>query len=497
MKKNKKLQLWFVWPVRIVLAVIAIGILLASLYINSETTQKKIGAIIARETGDVVKFERAGLSIFPRPGLAFYQVNINIPAGTSIRTESAKIYPQILPLLIGKVRIAKVKFEEPDIIVEISEKPKQRAVRDKISTPAEILENVTSVISSVRSVAPGLVAIVQRGKLIVRENNYAVATVRKIYARIALEPEEVEFKFKGDLDKWGEFSVRGNLHAEKSSISVGDGLSTNLITMKNVQASAFDSSFVASVVISKTAQAINSADVTMSGKIGPETIRWVSKTFRLPPEQTLRAPVSISNTHIVWQTGAKLAITAEAAIEDGPTISVVLSKNAADLAISELKIYDKKSRADIAFQYAKNIVDVSFRGSLTEKTLNRIFEQNSFHRGWIKGDFRAHVQLDQYWKSTAQGHLEGADFIIPLPINVPLKARRVSLSGDNKTLKVESAAFNWGENNLDLKGNVSAAQDGFRLDLDLSSDAIKVETIKQNLIGPEKPPETKPSVETL
>jgi hypothetical protein len=371
------------------------------------------------------------------------------------------------------------------------EKPQQRAIKDKTSSPAEVLENVTSVISSVQSVAPGLVVVVQRGKMIVRENNDSVATVRKIYARIALAPEGVEFKFKGDVDKWGEFSVRGNIHMEKNNILI-NGLSINTITMNNVQASVFDSSFVASVVISETAQAINSADVTMSGKIGPETLQLVSQTFRLPPEQTLHAPVSISNTHIVWQAGAKLAITAEAAIEDGPTLSVTLSKNAADLAISQLMIYDKESQANIAFTYTKNLIDVSFKGSLTEKTLNRIFEHNSFHRGWIKGDFRAHVQLDQYGKSTAQGHLEGADFIIPLPMNVPLKVRRVILSANNKTLKVESATLNWGENNLDLKGKVKAAPDGFRLDMDLSADAIKVETIAQNLTSPEKPQKMKP-----
>lgn len=260
------------WPVRIVLSLIAIGILLSSLYINSETTQKKIGAIIARELGDVVKFEGAGLSTFPSPGLVFHQVKINIPGGTSVRVESAKIYPQILPLFMGKVRIAKVKFEDPEIIVDISENPQQTAAKDKYSPPAEILENVTSVISSIQSVEPGLVAVINEGKLIVRENNNDVSAVRKIYARITFEPKEVEIKVKGDVDKWGEFSVRGNMYAEKNGISVGDGLSTNLIMIKNVQASALDSSFAASVVISQTTQAINYTDITMSGKIGPETI---------------------------------------------------------------------------------------------------------------------------------------------------------------------------------------------------------------------------------
>ena len=492
MMTNRKFLWLFIWSTRIILALVAIGVLLASLYINSEPAQKRIKAIIAQKTGDVVKFESAGLSIFPRPGLSFHQVNITIPKGTSIRVESAEIYPEILPLLIGKIRIAKVKFEKPDIIVDISEKSKQKAAKDTSSFPAEVIENVTSVISSVRKVAPGLVGVVHQGKLIVRENNRDVAAVRKIYARIALGPKELEIKVKGDADKWGEFSVRGDVNAEKNNILI-NGLSRSTVTLNNVQASVFDSSFLGSVVISKTAQAINSIDVTMGGKIGPETIKLVSQSFSLPPEQTLRAPVSISNAHVVWQDGAKLAIVATAAIEDGPTLSVAMSKNAKDLAISELMIYDKESRANIAFKYTKNILDISFKGNLSEKTLNRIFEQSSFHRGWIKGDFRAHVQLDQYWKSVAQGHLEGADFIIPLPLNVPLKVRSAVLSAAGKTLKVESAALNWGENNLDLKGNVKAAQDGFHLDMDLFSDAIRLETIKQNLATPEKLQEAKPS----
>src|SRR4030066_740678 len=148
---NREFLWLFIWSTRIILALIAIGLLLISLYINSEPAQKRIKTIIAQKTGDVVKFERAGLSIFPRPGLAFQQVNITIPKGTSIRVESAKIYPQILSLFIGKVRIAKVKFEKPDIIVDMSEKSKQKAVKDKPSSPTKIIENVTSIILSVRS----------------------------------------------------------------------------------------------------------------------------------------------------------------------------------------------------------------------------------------------------------------------------------------------------------------------------------------------------------
>ena len=491
MIKNRKYLRLFIWSTRIILALVAIVILLASFYINSEPVQEKIKGKIAQETRNVVKVERVGLSLFPRPGIAFYQVNISIAEVTSIYLESAKIYPQILPLFIGKVRIAKVKFEDPDIIMDILDKTKKSTIKVKASSSAEIIEKTISIVSSVRSVAPDLVVVVDDGKLLLRNNN-DVTAVRRIYALIALLPKGLEIKVKGDVDKWGEVSLLGNLHVEKNDIPV-NGLSLSLVTLNNFKASVFDSSFLASVIISKTAKAINSIDTTMSGKIGPETVLWASKMFSLSPEQTLRAPISISNAHVAWQTGEKLAITAKAAIDDGPTISVVLNKNATDLALSELKIYDKESRANIALKYTKNIIDFSFKGNLSEKTLNRMFQKDLFRRGWIKGDFRTHLQLDQYLKSTATGHLEGVDFIIPMPTNVPIKVRRAIISADNKTLKVESVALSWGENNFDLKGKVKAGQDGLRLDMDVSSDAINVETIKKNFAGTEKLQEAKPS----
>src|SRR4030065_1094086 len=127
--------------------------------------------------------------------------------------------------------------------------------------------------------------------------------------------------------------------------------------------------------MSKPAQTIISADLTMSGEIGPETIQLISKTFSLPPEQTLRAPVSVSNAHVVWEAGEKLAIVATAAIEDGPTLSVAMNKDAMDLAINELMIYDEESRENITFSQTTNLIDGSFQGTLSEKTLKRIFQQ--------------------------------------------------------------------------------------------------------------------------
>ena len=601
MRKKRKLLLWLGWLTGIVLVLTTILLGLVFRYINSEPAQIKIRTIVTQQLGELVTYQRAYLSILPRPSLAFSQVVITIPKAAAISAQSASIYPELLPLLIGKVRLAKLKLEAPDITIDIPEKSEQ----EKQARPSfkETVADIDSVLASIRTAVPGLVCVLNRGKLLVREAGQDGITVQDINARIALVPTGIEISFKGDVGRWGGISAQGKFYTEGNNILINDlSVSTgqslvsifsaklrledkpileiasgkavlifddiyerrsllaslydplrnmkklkgavkveslklfgellhpekwiietegsvqdidvyfsqlpgpvkvergefqanmSTVTLKNIQASIFDSSFTASAVISRSVQAIDSADVVvMNGNMGPETVRWVSKTFKLPPEQTVRAPLSISNAHIVWQEGSDLVITGIAAIQNGPTISLDLRKYAEKLAIKQLIIRDEDSHATITLVYGKNLVDFSFRGSLTEKALNRVFARTSFHHGWMKGDFRAHIQLDKPGASSAQGYLEGANFIVPLGGKEPLQISHANLRADNKTLKVDPATVSFGENQFALKGELKALKNIFRLDMEASIDGINMDTIQQMLAGKKNPAQPQPT----
>jgi hypothetical protein len=589
MSKKRKLLLWFGSLTGIVLVLTTILLLLLSQYINSEPIQKKIRAIVTKQLGELVTYKRGSLSILPRPGLAFSQVVITIPKAAAISAQSAIIYPELLPLFIGEVRIAKLKLEKPDITIDIPEKSGQKK-QAKPSSFKETVSDIDSAIASIRSAVSGLVCVLDQGRLLVREAKRDVITVQDLNAGIALMPKGIEISFMGDVWRWGHISVQGEFYKDGNNILINDlSVSTggslvsifsaklrledtptleiasgkavmilddiyerrssltslydplrnmkklkgavkvesiklsgallhpqkwiiettgsvkdidvyfsqlpgpvkiergqfkanmSTVTLKNVQAYIFDSSFTASAVISRSMQEIDSADVVMSGNIGPETVRWISKMFNLPPEQTVRAPLSVSDAHIIWQTGSNLAITGTAAVQNGPTVSVDLRRYAEELAIKQLIIRDEDSHAGITLVYGKNLVDFSFRGSLTEKALNRMFTRTSFHHGWMKGDFRAHIQLDRPGESTAQGYLEGAHLIVPLGVNEPVKIGHANLHADNKTVKVDSATFSFGDNDFALKGNVKVSGNGFRIDMDASTDGINVDAISQAL----------------
>ena len=597
MSKKRKLLLWLGWIAGIVLVLTTILFVLLSRYINSEPVQDNIRKVVTTQLGQFVTYDHADLSIFPRPGLSFSQVVIIIPKTTAISAQAAIVYPELLPLLIGSAKIAKLKLEAPDIKIDIPEKTE----KEKQAKPSfkKTVAEIDSVIASIRSAVPGLVCVLHHGKLLVREGGEDLITARDINARIALVPRGIEINIRGGLKRWGHISAVGEFYKEENSILINDlSLSTgdsslsivsaklrpedeptievasggavlmlddiykrhsllsdlyhplrnvkklegtvklaslklsgellhpekwiietagsvkdvdldfpelpgpvkiergqfkanrSTITLKNIRASIFDSSVTAAAVISGSLQAIDSANVALSGNVGPETVQWVSGMFKLPPEHTLRAPLSISDAHLVWQAGSNLAITGLAAIQNGPTFSLDLRRYADELAIKQLIIRDEDSHAAITLTYGKNLVDFSFKGSLTEKALNRMFERTSFQHGWMKGDFRANIQLDKPSASSVQGYLEGSHLIVPLGGKEPLKIGHVNLHAEKNILKVDSATVSFADNQLDLKGELKTLKNVFRLDMDATTDAINVDKIKQALAGENNPPET-------
>ena len=138
---SRKLLLWLGFFAAILLVLITILFSLLSRYINTEPAQKNIRQVVTSQLGEFVTYQRAYLSIFPRPGLAFSQVVITLPETTAISVQSASVYPELLPLLIGKVKLAKLKFESPDITIDIPEKSE----REKQAKPSSFKQTVVGV----------------------------------------------------------------------------------------------------------------------------------------------------------------------------------------------------------------------------------------------------------------------------------------------------------------------------------------------------------------
>ncbi|MDY0041403.1 MAG: AsmA-like C-terminal domain-containing protein, partial [Desulforhabdus sp.] len=141
---------------------------------------------------------------------------------------------------------------------------------------------------------------------------------------------------------------------------------------------------------------------------------------------------------------------------------------------------DSESDGSISLDLKPKEFDLSFSGNLTKNTVDKLLQDNQMLAGWIKGDFSAHVFLEKYAASTAQGELEGQRLKIPQITGLD-EIKSFSVNAAGKRLSIGSSTILWMENQVALGGTVDFSADGLRLDLNASVDGIEWQEIERIL----------------
>ncbi len=469
MHLKKTIRLVLLGSAGFLLAAIIVLTAAASWYINSEHFQKNVRSIVSEKLGNHVHFQRVSLSVLFRPHLTFYNVNISVPATTTGSVQAIHIYPKLWPLLTGEFHIAKFRATAPVFSVKLPAETEQS--RQEEITFFDVKEDIASVLGVMRSIDPNLIIEVKNGSLVIsRQEDAIIFAAHNIRGRLSLTPQGFDLSAWGDPDRLGPTSVHGSF-----------AVAGNRIAADRVRVAILDSTIVSSGEIVHAPGSIRLVDISLDGTLGKKTVQWTSKFFNLPTEQIIRAPLSLSQARLIWKPGPDVFLSGTVTIKNGPSISLQGHMNPKEVFISRLDIQDNESSASLSFKHTKKTADVTFRGSLNEKTFERLFERTSFNRGWVRGNLRAHIQLDNPWKSSATGALEGSNIIIPLGPAGPLKINAITLKADNKTVTVQTGAFNWGDINFQLAGSVQASSAGFHVDMNVTADQIRMETIQRAL----------------
>jgi len=125
------------------------------------------------------------------------------------KLESVHVYPELLPLFLGRIHIAKVRLEKPDLVLEFSEDREETQEQKGPMSLEEQRTRIASVIASIRTVAPELVALVNEGRLSVAIDSKKVLSVSGLDARLALPPNGFDIAITGNFARWGAVSAGG------------------------------------------------------------------------------------------------------------------------------------------------------------------------------------------------------------------------------------------------------------------------------------------------
>ncbi|MFH1991683.1 MAG: hypothetical protein ABIK98_04650, partial [Pseudomonadota bacterium] len=210
---------------------------------------------------------------------------------------------------------------------------------------------------------------------------------------------------------------------------------------------------------------------TLKNKL--QDLKPVKGTLSLA-ELSLQGPV-LAPEKWRFQTAGDLAL------EQGINISMDIAVNPDELIINKLVIKDTESHAAAKLDYKNRAFDLSFDGNLNKATLDNLMVKNQILGGWIKGNFHAHVRLDQPVNSTAQGNLQAKDLVVPWKKKTPLVVNNLTLEAQENNLLIESASLSLADDRFDLKGNVNFSADGLNFDMDLAADVLNIDNLKQAL----------------
>jgi hypothetical protein len=296
-------------------------------------------------------------------------------------------------------------------------------------------------------------------------------------------PEKWDFQTAGELTG---LIVGTSFLPEPLAVSSGKfNLSPQRITVADLRAKLLSASLNISGTLDDYQRGLERAELSLSGRVTPKYVQWLSDALGLGSRFQLRSPVVISQAQLSWRKGADVALRSDLAVENGPAISLDVLRHSHGIKINNLLIRDDLSNASIKLDVKGRVIDLTFSGRLSEKTLDTIFTQFQPRDGWVRGDFQVHTDLDQPWLFVAHGKVGLDHLSLPSQFGKPLEIDEISVNAKGDRMTIDRANFVWGGKRLALSGEVDFSEKRIFLDLDLFTESVDVKvdlnTVKEIL----------------
>lgn len=187
---------------------------LASRVIDLESVKGKIQTTLSREIGGSVAFEQLDIAIFPRPCVKARLLSISLPGMVEGTADSLRIYPRILPLFSGKLRVAQITVNAPDLFVRLPEKPAQKKKAREPDTLAAVKEAIVAAGTRLASQVPSLIIVIQDGKVALSHARNPLITAEQLEVRIVFPPQGFSISVDCETPFWKNLSIDAKLNPQ-------------------------------------------------------------------------------------------------------------------------------------------------------------------------------------------------------------------------------------------------------------------------------------------
>ncbi len=230
-------------------------------------------------------------------------------------------------------------------------------------------------------------------------------------------------------------------------------LAAETLSFQDFKVDSLDADLVLSGVLKGVPQRLEQVELLLDGTMGPDSVAWLQRVIGTAQSKdgtgqekkgyTLRAPLTFSESKILWQPDATTSFKGKVSVADGPSLVVDVDHHSERLQVKQLAIKDQHSDAELGFGYGPEELDLNFTGTLHHKTLDSLFVEQNFVTGRLEGDFAAKASRTKRTVTAVTGHLAGDSLALPMSSGKKIEIERISFIADGTQVRADASSVSW------------------------------------------------------
>ena len=262
-------------------------------------------------------------------------------------------------------------------------------------------------------------------------------------------------KFKGEIDKpsgWQfhstgstkNLSVAASFFPDAILLKSGEfKIDPHSLTFEKLTTVGLDTALTLTGNLKGSPQQISSVNITLDGRVGPQSVTWLSDTFDVPAVYAIHAPLSLNSMLVSRQPDSTTSFKGTVSIDEGPVVTVDIDHLPKELQVHRLTVKDQYSDAEVALDLRKDQRDFSFTGKLQHETLQALFVDPQFSSGRLEGEFAVNVSQIDHLIVKTKGQLRGENLPLLFYSGDKVNIEQVTLRADGPRLKVDISKLTW------------------------------------------------------
>jgi hypothetical protein len=221
-------------------------------------------------------------------------------------------------------------------------------------------------------------------------------------------------------------------------------------------------------------------DLTATGEVGGEALRWGWERARLPADFRPVAPLALRDLRVGLPGSGAFSLEGSIGVREGIRVDVDVAGDGGGTDLRRIAIADKSSDAVISLRNRRSLLSASFEGRLGAPTVENLFAKKREREGKVEGTFRVTVPREHSGSATAEGNLLVSDFDVPTPVG-QAAIERLELRGAGSRVEIVASDVALDDERVSVTGNATFRDEGLILGLEAKTAALTWEAIERAL----------------